>query len=355
MHCAPLICLSRFVAAVVSASLVSLARTSAVAGDRAPVREQVQFSSPSTPLPSPTARPRADLPPKAFEFLDGDNSISGVVAPFVAPSSSSFPTMPRNARLLEAIDQKKNWVYVRSDEVNRSQSVEEMFGVRDANAAEQKPKTALENFFEDRGQRPVRDRGRNPAEEWNRPDPKKNRYSGFDRDGGWSTNASPQFGNRLDSSRTLTAGFALPSNLLGIAPGEERSDNLHRAGPGDSVSSVWGGKSSPDEFRRLLAVPGSLNPLASGLDSLDLQADTRRQEFNPLAAQRVGAPPVTGSDALDPLRSLATPAGSHSSLLEGPNASALGPSSLSPAVSAPAGAPFTQPKPTVLEFPRRKF
>src|SRR6059036_2564037 len=115
--------LGRFTAVAMAGSMASLlACLSTVAGDRTRVREQIQFSSPSAPVPSPTARPRADLPSKPFEFLDGANSISGVVAPFVAPSSSSFPKLPRNARLLEAIDQKKNWIYVRSEEVNGSPS-----------------------------------------------------------------------------------------------------------------------------------------------------------------------------------------------------------------------------------------
>ncbi len=356
MNPGPISRFGRFTAVTRAASLALLLACSAtVAGDRTRVREQIQFSDPGTPVPSPTARPRAELPPKKFEFLDTANSISGVVAPFVAPSSSSFPKLPRNARLLEAMDQKRNWIYVQSEDLDRSPSVDEMFGVRDAKLTDQKSKTALENFIENRGQKPGRDRTREPSRDWNRPDPKKDFYSSFDRDGRPATNGNLRFGEHLDSSRTLSAGFSLPSDLLGISPADGRSDNLHNPGLGESVSTAANAKSSPDEFRKMLTVPGSLNPLVPGIGPLNLQGDTQRQEMNPAVAQRLVSPTVNGGDALDALRSLATPAVGRSSLLEGPTARALGPSSLSPAVTAPAAGPFSQPKPVILEFPQRKF
>src|SRR2546429_4848699 len=62
------------------------------------------------------SRPRDDLVSRPFEFLDRDNSISGVVEPLVAPATGALPNTARNARLIEAFDRKKNWVYVRSED-----------------------------------------------------------------------------------------------------------------------------------------------------------------------------------------------------------------------------------------------
>src|SRR5207247_7017766 len=131
---------------------LAVAGISAASADRAPVREKVQFSSPSESAGSPAARPREDLPSRPFEFLDRDSSVSGVVGPFIAPTA---PKLPRNARVLESIDQKKNWIYVRPEDVNRKQIVDDLFGMKDSSGADQRPKTVLEKYFEDRGQKPT--------------------------------------------------------------------------------------------------------------------------------------------------------------------------------------------------------
>src|SRR5438477_3429894 len=180
MNSAQTIRWSRLISAVAAAAAAFPACIPAVAADRARVREQVQFSEPGTPVPSPTARPRDNLPSRTFEFLNRDKSISGVVEPFVSPSTIVLPKMPHNARLLEAIDQKRHWIYVQSDDMNRSQTVDEMLGVRDPSEADKKPKTALESFFEDRGQKRSRpDRARETPGAWDRSDTRKDFLSNF--------------------------------------------------------------------------------------------------------------------------------------------------------------------------------
>ena len=99
------------------AALGLTASVSAVAGQRTPVREKIQFSAPGEPVELPAARPKGDLGPR-FEFLDRGNSISGVVEPFVAPAPGLLPNLMRNPRLLEAVDRKKNWIYSQPEDLN---------------------------------------------------------------------------------------------------------------------------------------------------------------------------------------------------------------------------------------------
>src|SRR5213082_1848806 len=303
---------------------------SGAAGDRTPVREKIQFSSPSEVVDAPAAPPQDRLLlSRPFEFLERGNSISGVVEPLVAPAPAALPNYSHNARLLEALDRKKNWIYVRSEDLERDQKMGEVFGLRDSSRSDKKPRTGLEIFFDDRGQRPTRDRD--------------------DRVG---ANANSRFDNSFESTRTLTAGFLLPGDFSGISQSQGRLRDSRNSGLSDPLST---GRDHADEFQKLLAVPGAINPLAPGFDPIKLQVDTTSQTLNPVTAQRPGALPPAAGDVLNPLRSVSDSIGSPSSLLVDPSARVLGQSSLSPAVAAPTETPHAQPKPTVTEFPRRKF
>jgi len=146
----------------------------------------------------------------------------------------------------------------------------------------------------------------------------------------------------------LTAGFLLPGDFSGISQSQGRMRDFRNPGMSDSLSNGRGGRNHADEFQKLLAVPGAINPLAPGFDPIKLQVNTTGPALNPVTAQRSGTLPPAAGDVLNPI-------GSPSSLLADPNARVLGQSSLSPAVAAPTETPHTQPKPTVTEFPRRKF
>ena len=346
--------LGRFLAAVGCAAAVWRVCLLAAAADRAPIREKIQFSSPGEPVDSPTARPRDDLVSRPFEFLDHGNSISGVVQPLVAPAGGALSKPGRNARLIEAFDRKKNWVYVRSDDLNRAQTMDETFGLRDSAGADRKPRTALENFFEDRGQKPLRDRTRETQGEWTGTGAKQDYTSGLDRDDRTGANANVRFDGPIDPKRTLAAGFSLPGDFWRASPGQGRLDNFHNGGLNDPFSTAGDRQNRSDEFRKLLSVPGTVNPLVPRFDPINLQVDATRQLLNPVTAQRPGELPGAGGDLLNPLRS-AEPAGNRSSLFDVQSVGILGPSSLSPAVTAPTEPSYVPPKPVVLEFPRRKF
>src|SRR5580765_102734 len=107
-------------------SAAGLAWLAAVAGEAPPAREKVEFSGTSSATALPSNRPKADLPAKRFEFLDHGNSISGVVAPPMAPAAT-----PRNTRMLELfeqrLDQKRNWIFGQSADLGRTPTPEEVF------------------------------------------------------------------------------------------------------------------------------------------------------------------------------------------------------------------------------------
>ncbi|HYT60573.1 MAG TPA: hypothetical protein VEL06_10395 [Haliangiales bacterium] len=322
---------------------------SAVAGDPAPVREQIQFSAPGEPVDVPTARPKDESLPGSFEFL-GRNSISAVVGPFVSPAPGVRANNPRNSRLLfEAFDRKKNWIYLRSEDDNRTETMDNLFESRGSSESDKRPKGALEEYLEDRGQKSPHNRARETAGQW-KGLARDHDYA-FDQEIMPQTNAHSQIENPFDSSRTLRAGFALPGNWLATSPGQGRLNDFHNPGWNDSLSSTQDGRNRSDAIRKLLAIPGGINPLVPSFSPINLQVSG---ELNPAAAQRPGELPEFDGDSLNPLRSVGT-AASRSGPLTDPSAHVLGPSSLSPAVAAPTETHYVQPKPTVLEFPRRKF
>lgn len=344
--------------AVAAASLAPMATHAA--DPPPPVREQIHFSSSGQAVDSPLIRPRDEVSSKPFEFLDRGNSISGAVEPLVAPSSVALPNFPRNTRLLEALDRKKNWIYARPEDTDRGQTMDEIFGLRGQGGPDKKPRTALENFFDSRSQKPARERTRESSDEWNRIDRKtdfgaKKFDSGFGRDELKEGKENVRLENPFDSARVLTAGFSMPGGFFGTQSGQDRLNDFHNTGLNDSLSGSREDQNHRDKFRELLAVPGSVNPLLPSFDPINLQVDTTRQALNPVTAPRLGELPSSGGDALNPLRNIGSTESSRFSALADPGASVLGPSSLAPAVAPPAGTPYIQPKPTVLEFPRRKF
>src|SRR5688572_11497706 len=135
------------------AGLVCLA---AVAGEGKPIREKVQISGTGADTALPSSRPKEGSLTKPFEFLDRGNSVSGVVAPAVAPSA--LQGYPRNSRLLELfeqrLDQKRNWIFGQPSDFGSTPTAEEAFNVSAFGGTETKPKTALENFLAGKGSKP---------------------------------------------------------------------------------------------------------------------------------------------------------------------------------------------------------
>jgi hypothetical protein len=346
---------SRWRDALGLAGAVGLACLAAVAGEGTPVREKIQFSGSGDASALPSSRPKEDLLSKPFEFLDRGNSVSGVVAPALAPAPLS--SYQRNSRMLELfeqkLDRKRNWIFGQPTDFGRTPTAEEVFNIGAFGGAETKPKTALENYLAGSGPKP----GRGHTGEGGSDGDKRSldkASSRFDRDDRSGDEASSPLTNPYDSSRIFSAGFSLPNEFLGKSAGPARLNDFLNTAPANPGAKARDDRKHAEEFRKLLNFSGPANPLATGLD-LHPGLDTTRQEWNPITAPRLGELPGTGHDAFNPLGAINGPPVSRFNGLDEQTAKMLGPSSLAPAVSAPVESPTRQPTPTVSEFPKRRF
>lgn len=346
----------------VPAAFLGVLAFSVLGADRPKIREQVQFSAPGEPVEAPVNPRKNEGAAPAFEFLGGGNSISGVVAPLVSPSPSSMPRLNRNPRLMEIVDQRKHWAYVRPQDTQHDPSANEILGVNDSDKLDNRPKSTLEHYFEDRGEKPSEKRVGKNREAWKSRDSDGENQGfrpAFGLGARGETNGSTRFESPWDSTRPVTAGFGFGGGgLFATAPGPGSWNRAPGASAPDGTPGGWGARERDDEFRKLLAVPGSVNPLVPAFDPINLRVDATRQPLNPVIGQTPGGLPAAGAGG-GVFGDLGTPAGSlnRSSLLNDPASRLLGPSSLGPAVAAPGPTrlPMADPKPTILEFPKRPF
>jgi len=337
---------------------VGLACCAAVAGDAPPVREKIQFSGPGDAIALPSSRPKDDLLSKPFEFLDRDNSVSGVVAPALAPAA--LPSYQRNSRLQELfeqrLDQKRNWIFGQPEDFGRTPTAEDVFNIGAFGDAETKPKTALEKFLSGSGSKPGRrhlDQVGSDRDKHSLDKP----ISRFERDDRPREEISSPLSTPYDSSRFLSAGFSFPNDFLGKSSGPGSFNDFLNAEPADPGARMRDDRKRTDEFKKLPNFSGPVNPLTPALDPIQWGVDTTRQELNPVTAPRLGELPGIGRGALNlnPLHAISGPPSGRFNGLDDQTAKILGPSSLAPVVSAPADSPLRQPTPTVLEFPKRRF
>ena len=335
-----------------AAGIVCLA---AVAGEAPPAREKVEFSGTGSGSALPSNRPKADLPSKSFEFLDHGNSISGVVAPPMAPAA-----LPRNSRMLELfeqrLDQKRNWIFGQSADLGRTPTPEEVFNTASIGDTDKKPKTALELFLAGSGPKPGRGRAERAGSEGDsRPLDKSD--SRIDQDERVGDEVSSPLSSPNDSGRILSAGFSIsiPNDFLSKSASPLRLNDFVNTPPVDPVAKAREDRKHTEEFKKLINFAGSANPLTTGLDPIHLGLDTTRPELSTMPAPRLGELPGTGGNDLNPLRSINGPAGASVNGLDDQSTRILGPSSLAPAVSTPSSRPVRQPSPTATEFPKRNF
>lgn len=333
-----------------------LAMGAAFAADPAPSGEKVQFSDPQDDFRIPEDDADGLLSPKAFEFLNRDSSVSGVILPNLAPSARITPNGSSSGRLLELylrrMDEKKNWVYQRPDDANDQPTVEEMFGVRGAaGSTDKQSRSVVVEFFETPVRKPSASR---------------------------STDGSQDLFDRTGLTRSWDPGFGSGSRLEPVGAGRNEN-SLEWRGLGKPGFSIQNGFSVPDpvrptdsldpgfrpvrgregeplsrsdEFRKLLVIQNGINPLATGFDPINLRSDATRQELNPIIPVGLDNP-LVGAGAL----AGAGPAagtGRDGSLFDS-GATLVGSSSLAPAVPTVAGPSRHLRQPVVLEMPRRKF
>lgn len=348
-----------------AAGWVSLALTARAADTIEVTKRSPKMELPGAAASSPvgTSRP--------FDFLRSNSPDGGVVEPLPFPSST-----PGNAskKLLELLDQRKNWMFAKPGE--SKSSLNELFGVRE-NELEpdgKKPKKSIEKFLGDKENQSL-EKGAN--------------QSTNSQEGASSTDMDSQFGLRDSrSSRIFGDGgkidkprqefnpltgrleAAQPSSLTpaiaGLHPGISSlggmGSRMADAGAAGMVDLRKEQLRRDERWNQLFDRGGApdKSPLAGPLDPVNFKTDSTLQPANPIfpTATRSGLPAMANRPATPDVSRLGfvnAPAVARPSVLDGLESRSAGSSLATPAVILPSSAPLAQPKPAVLEFPRRQF
>lgn len=349
-------------------------------------------------LPSKTGRLDMSEPGKAlspggqnFDFLRSTSPSGGVVEPLPMPSSAS-PGNLSSKRMLEYLDQRRNWMFSSPSLLNARPSLDDLFRVQtkpqagDIFGESAKPKKAMEQFLEDGREKSEKKTGANQDKDAQTDSPEVRPTLGMQpiKPGhGSSTKADPAAlteGLSIGRSGTLvgtqgTEGLTLNGStpeggkgtgLLGT-PGGQTPLSVSGAGLTGTVSALESSVSASNPLRyqqqqreertkRLLdsGGPGSPDPL----DPSMMRSDSTSSAANPVlpvtgaslaSGAGKGLPSITGKNGL-PVPTGGLP---RTGALEGLAAQAGGGSSLAPVLATPSAPSYAVPKPGVLQFPRR--
>jgi hypothetical protein len=291
---------------------------------------------------------------RRFDFKTPNFDSGGAMVPLLPPPPVQLdPATER--KLLEILDKKKNWMLENPAEKDPDKVLKEIFGVRETSISgeEKKFKSVQERFFEE---------GRTG----NNSDPNLIRNRRNNRTGAEDDRAFP---NQLErGSAEITSPASIPelnmNRLLDQGRANEplalpRSDfGVRSLRPETGMQNDSGSFNRSRENERPTGIDHLFTPgrsLADGLrDPIHLQKDSTRQAINPIvgeissSSRRFDLPRAIGpGESLGATRSgLADQIGPRGGFTD---------SSFTPAAVAPAPAPLLQPRPGVLEIPRRVF
>mgnify|MGYP000992218327 CR=1 FL=1 len=279
------------------------------------------------------------LPGNRFDFLRGGSSSGGGGEGLPTPTVGEH----HSARSVDLLDRRRNWIYSTQTPSSFELSAERALGVRSSQPAASSGEAEgwLAEFFYDRGSQRTQNR---PIDEiLNR------KFQMPDLNNSILGNVAPGMGLGGQNGSLGMAPFRSPG--LGSATDSTRSGMAAELGLRQGeLSGV------PTSIQELLGSPGSVNPLITGFDPINLRGDSTRQEVNPVSPDPLAdltRAPRTVEALLDgPAR---TAGGGRLSVLDSFNTRMLGDSSLAPAVAPrPEIRPVDQPL-GFGQFPSRKF
>jgi hypothetical protein len=283
----------------------------------------------------------------------------GGVVELPGPSSTSMMQTP-NSRMLELMEQRKNWIYVTEPGAgSMGPSVEQTMGVRsyDLSEAGQSPRSGMRGFLQsERAAQQPAVRPSNPLFD--------NRRDGLLFDSYGANSFTDSSTTLLWDGQTRTDGRGAASvdslGIGGLYPGTQPAQiGTVRSGAdydsAERIRALHGVTSIQD----LLRSAESVGTSAGGFDPIDFRIDTTRQELNPISAQRPldDFPSRRSVDMFGTVnREQGNSGGSAlSGLMDrlGPNDQ--GAASLAPVVRAPAAPQGVQPIRRFGEYPSRRF
>lgn len=346
--------------AIACAGLVLIAPRSSFAGEKI----KIGGTSDKVNLPQDVGK-EVFTPDALGPRIGSGESRQGPVLPM-----PNQPTLFRNPRLDEWIDQKKNWMLNSPSSLDRDKEIKEVFGVRDYDPSglPKRAKGSMERYFEaDKDSKSGPSESRSKDSDDSRENPLNT--GEFDRSGrhkkggeelqrpeiqgiipalnpavlfNWDTSADTlnQVGDSLGRRSILPPGLGDP--LFGpktaVAPQPSRDNN-----PGQrEFERSW-------DMRKM--------PLRGVNDSFLDQSDAKRYSINPAAAKKAApilAEPSSSSAAQPYAFGSVAPSSSRPDLL--PTTRSLPtPAGFGAPVVAPPSSPLVAPKPAVLEIPRPRF
>jgi hypothetical protein len=323
----------------------------------ASVGDRIQFSEHELPRGLvPTSRDPLDRAGR-FESLPRGGSMGGVIERLPAPSSGSLLQAP-SARMLEQMEQRRNWIYSTEAGSSFGSSAEQAMGVRsyDLSGAASSPRGGLGSFQQT--ERTVEPTAGNPNPLFDsRRDGLLFDAQGLDSFSGVGAGSWLDGGSRAEvQSRNQHGSLGIGGILSGTQPGLV---GTARGQADVEVQGVNRPSLGVGSIQDLLTSPESINPLAGGFDPIDFRIDTTRQELNPTNPQRsldgFGNQRLQdGLGSLDRGPTTRTDSG-LSGILDRLTPDTQGTASLEPVVRAPADTRGAQPLMRFGEFPSRRF
>jgi len=313
--------------------------------------DKIQFSGAADAIRLPESDEANARLSGSMELLERGNSLGGALDRPGGLPPATTPRQGLSPRLLERLDREKNWVLSRPEDLTRMPTAEEVMQVWDYD---------LDRALGVRGA--ATDRLAAPSATpqvtpWALNPGRSDSAVVLD----YQSNMGARLGGGANIGSRLGSSFGVPSTLttlLPLTPNPPAPET--RVNPlGLTTTDLFPAsqrKQVTPVIRELLAAPNGLNPLATGFDPINLGTDSTRREINPVTSPSLYD--LGAGQRFDTAFSVPTAGASGNSrpsVLEEMTAKILGPSSLSPALPAPAEPPKLKVKPNTRESFGRKL
>ena len=325
--------------------------------------DPVHFSNTGDKIKSPVASvPGANLDKPGGMFKSQEPSDNGVNV--LEPLSIS-PQGTRSRRMLELIDQRKNWMFRSPGDLGDKSSLEDSLGSKEPGFDGKNIKLTrmVERFLQETNQTRKKNQAGRTNEDAEGGDSRlrddQSSLSPFEpgKRGGTLGGLNQGFSPFADRGMVDMGVEQSRENLFpnaGLAPNSPLSP-VYRSDPSDRLDPAFTQKKRMEGFMQMLRSDSPASPLSDLANTLNNPlADTTRQSLQPVMPKGLGSmTPALRPDALNTLPQLGGL--NRGGLPDDSGLRVLGSSSLSPAI-APGPEPRYAPlPPAVFVMPQRKF
>jgi hypothetical protein len=270
----------------------------------------------------------------------------------------------RSKQLFEKMDRQKNWIFERTEDLNRSSFDDESSNAEDLSpgGTTGKPKRAVERFFNRAGQ--TSGNGTNHSAsmtggDLGKPEEGRRASSPYEpeRRIGDAGSIDLGLGRVLDQTRSPGLGTG-SDDLTRISPLFPHSavSPVTRADSTDRFDPAYQQKKRMEGFMELLRGSSAPNPISGAIDPLNAVADTTQRSLQPVTAGTARIDAGFRNDLQNPFSAAnSLNRGNWSGTFGDPGVRTLGPSTLSPAVISTPEPRYSAPQPAMLPMPQRKF